>query len=505
MKEGGFSLLIMIVIGMILITFLFFLPTLLKPPIKEITPILTCDAVYSSCLEKCLEIPADLKCETDCKTDYDACKKSSLEIDPVIIPKDDGDDKTIEEEEETDEEPPVKKEKEKVIYENELLDILYNYAIPFALLISYSIVALAFMASKVFSSREAESWAKLELREVLISTIYAATIISMVPVFDSILSSFSETYTGFPVDEMFINLLDTSFTPVRETVNYLFVFSSFNWIGWNPSGRVGIPFMPVPKNFVDLQFTHFYDGKSYINFFSLFAHTFIPILFASMISIMGQIILLNFFEKVLFIFVGLGLALRSFTFTRKMGATLLAVVLGIYFLFKLLLIVESGIYVNMNLNNPVSFPKPDLLFLDELFGGITLLMGGLVKLFEVIGFAYPIQLFIDCFKSLGPFGGFCPLIVPIIHVIDIILAVIQVIGGLISWAISVLIINVMGVVTLTTAVDYVIVNSIALYSDVITFAFFMPILNFIIIIAGIKSLAETFGGDVSVVNMLTFI
>lgn len=488
MDEGG-KLVAFIVIGMVLIAAVAFIFFIQQPNLPDNT----------------IDLPDVDDFEPISPLDKDK---------PTTLPEiDDDDDESSDDEDEKETEEKKSEDKkesssnEKTEYDNELLKILYDYAIPFALLISYSIVALAFMVSKIFSSREAETWAKLELREVLISTMYAAIILSFLPVFNLIVDDFSLRTNGYNVNSIFIQLMDHSFGPIKSTMDYMFMFSSLNWIGWNPSAVVGIPFMPTMP-VVHLNYAHFYDSKAFINLFSLFAHTFIPILFSAMVSIMGQIVVLNFFEKALFVFIGLGIAMRSFTFTRKMGGTLLAIVLGLFFLLKLMLVIEASIYTNMGLNTEIKLEgDASFEFFEFISQAISLLMEGLLQLFEVINFPlYFYQYISDCIASMGKIMAvFCIIIAPIMWLIDLIIAIIKIVVGIIFWAFSVISIMLMGVVTITDNIDFVIINSIALYSDVIVFAFFMPVLNFIIIIAGIKSLTETFGGDAAVVNMLTFI
>jgi len=191
-----------------------------------------------------------------------------------------------------------------------------------------------------------------------------------------------------------------------------------------------------------------------------------------------------------------------------MGGTLLAIVLGLFFLLKLMLVIEASIYTNMGLNNEIKLEgDASFEFFEFISQAISLLMEGLLQLFEVINFPlYFYQYISDCIASMGKIMAvFCIIIAPFMWLIDLIIAIIKIVVGIIFWAFSVISIMLMGVVTITDNIDFVIINSIALYSDVIVFAFFMPVLNFIIIIAGIKSLTETFGGDPAVVNMLTFI
>jgi len=541
MNEEGGKLIAFLVIGIVLLIFVAFLPSLLdskeKPVLKD------CGEIYSLCLESCSsDISGILSCEAQCKINYDTC--SGVENEKVSEVPDGGLPTVLkcdpctqnnfvnteypeckcvcsiescgEDEELVTTHDGCSCEKIKVVETkaiSTLSDLLYDLAIPFALLISYLIVALAFMASKVFSSREAETWAKIELREVLISTVYALLILSFFPFFNVLIDEFSKTYNGVPHEKMFEQLLDTSFKPIQSTIQYLFTFSTLNWIGWTPSAVGGIlPYAPpIPPlsspSAVHISSSYIYDGKSFLNFFSLFAHTFIPIVFSAMVSIMGQIVILNFFEKTLFIFVGLALALRSFTFTRKMGGTLLAVILGVFFLFKLLLVIESSVYLNMGLDQSLTLEGGAALdFLDTISEGVPLLMDGLLGLLDVSNFPMYFYSFVkDCMDGNYLLMVLCILIAPIIWLIDLIIAIGKLIAGILTWAFALLAVTLMGVVTLTDAVNSVIVGSIALYSDVMVFALFMPVLNFIIIIAGVKCLAETFGGDVSVVNMLTFI
>lgn len=389
----------------------------------------------------------------------------------------------------------------------EFLKNIFDYAIPIALLISYTIVALGFMVSKVFNSREVENWSKIELREVLISTLYAAIILSFFPFFNAVLDEFSLKTNKITVEEMFIQLIDTTFQPLKSTIDYLFMFSTLNWIGWNPSANAGIPPIPSSPPIVDTPYSHFYNNVSVINVFNLFAQNLFPILFSAITSIIGQIVILHFFEKVLFVFIGLGLVLRSFTFTRKMGGSLLAIVLGLFFLFKLLLVIESNIYISMGLNNEIELINSSSLnFFNLLSENISYLMEGMLKFFEVINLPmYFYQFISDCIKELKAFGFLCFIFVFIMWIIDLFIAVIKISIGLIALSFGIISIMLMGVVTISDTMDLIIVSSIALYSDVLVFGFFMPLLNIIIIMAGIKSLAETFGGDVSVINMLTFI
>jgi hypothetical protein len=380
---------------------------------------------------------------------------------------------------------------------NPLLEILYGYAIPIALLISYSIVALAFMISKLFNSREAEGWAKIELREVLVSTMYAAIILSAFPIFNNVLDEFSKSQTTLEVDEMFEDVLNVSVLPLRRTLQYTFTLSLLQFLAWSPSATTYLD----PWPFLSVQ--PFYEHRIYLNFFNLFANTFLPIIFAAFISIIGQLIFLSFFEKTIFILIAIGIFLRSFTFTRKMGGTLLAIVLGIFFLLKLLMVIQGTIY----LNGSFSFPEEELEHFDKLVQLTTLLFEAFIKLMDTAFLPTWLYSFItDCAADMGPVGVvICIIIAPIMWVIELIIGLIMLIGGVVGFIVSYFATLFAGVIFFSDLIDGKIVSLIAIYADVVAFAFFMPILNFIIVIAGIKSLAETMGGDPGVINMLSFI
>jgi hypothetical protein len=383
--------------------------------------------------------------------------------------------------------------------DNPLLKILYDYAIPFALLISYTLVALGFMVSKIFNSREAEGWAKLELREVLISTMYGALIISFFPVFNSLTDSFSSNTVDKTTEEVFEEVLTTSFVPFRKTLQYSFTFSMIQFLAWAPSATTYIKPWPY------IQTSPFYEHRTYLNFFNMFTNTFLPILFAAMISIMGQLIFLNFFEQTIFIFIGLGLFLRSFTLTRKIGGTLLAIVLGIFFLLKLLMVIESTLFIT----GDFTFPEDESSGFDKIAEMSTILLDGVMKLFNTALFpTYFFSFVDDCTIELGdsPFNRIlCMLLAPLVWVFDLIIAFILIVSGVVGFVVSYLTSLFSGIIYFSDLIDTKITSLIAIYADVITFAFFMPILNIVIVIAGIKSLAETFGGDPGIVNMLTFL
>ncbi|MCX8205786.1 MAG: hypothetical protein N3H30_00995 [Candidatus Micrarchaeota archaeon] len=396
-----------------------------------------------------------------------------------------------------------------------LSDLIYNGAIPIALVISYSIIALAYMASKVFMSHELGAWSMVELREALVSTLYACLILALIPPMNALIESLGGT-EGFT--EISNRIIERAITKISVLVGQTSAFSFLQIAGWSPSA--GYPLHEAGIDMIYLML--FYNPFMVLYLFNQFTNAMLPIMFSAVISIVGQFVLLRFLEQSLYILVGLGLLLRAFTFTRRMGSTVIAIFLGGFIFLKLALSIEAAIFANM----PVT--DKDVLLPDKMidpFGMPGLMISTLGIYFLEDYYALLLTFctaltfiscsaagpwFLVCWSSVYPFCQF--VIYPIVHLITYMVTVAAIVLNLIGAIVTLLTAMGIGIAALgggpIIAADMVsdlITEQIAVNSDIMALAFFMPLFNIVFVLAGVKALVEAMGGDEAVVHMLTFI
>ncbi|MEM0437848.1 MAG: hypothetical protein QXU54_00950, partial [Candidatus Micrarchaeia archaeon] len=270
----------------------------------------------------------------------------------------------------------------------------------------------------------------------------------------------------------------------------------------------------------------YYNVLQQLMLFSIFSNVFLPILFAAVVSIIGQYSLLLFLEQSLYVFVGLGLLLRAFTLTRRMGSTIIAIFLGGFIFFKLALAIETPIILEMNKYSPTDkmFNIP-LGLIDPMAGGKLAIatIVGVTSKYLLEGLYYP-TMSMTCFyisnaicAGTGPgyplcmaiTQGFCWTVLFPFLIFPLMIASIYV--GMIGTVIGMLaqIFLAFGGALVPTLMAHMIADEIATQiaanSDLMAFAFFIPVFNIIFVLAGVKALVEAMGGDETVVHMLTFI
>ncbi|MEM0437849.1 MAG: hypothetical protein QXU54_00955, partial [Candidatus Micrarchaeia archaeon] len=114
------------------------------------------------------------------------------------------------------------------------MKFIFGSAIPIALIVSYSIIALAYMASKVFMSHELGVWATVEMREALISTMYAALILALIPPMDALINSLGGTDDGMFVDKA-NQVINRAIDNMMAIISFSSVFSFINGLSWTPA------------------------------------------------------------------------------------------------------------------------------------------------------------------------------------------------------------------------------------------------------------------------------
>lgn len=394
----------------------------------------------------------------------------------------------------------------------ELSGFLYDYGIALALTVSFVLVGLGFMAARVFSSRELEMWSRIELREAFVSTLYVGLAVLLIPVFNSLVDGFLVAPPGvqkmYTYTDIFSSVIDTALKKAVELSLFMGQAGVMNAIGWIPTAF---------NSFVVVSWSSslYYTPQSAYSLVFVFAGIFSPILIMGIFSVASQFLLLIFLEKVLYIFLGLAIFLRAFAFTRRMGSTLFGIFLGGFLFLKLALVFEAGIYSSLAASGQMADAGKESI-LDTGVGNLVSPIGKLFNMLFFPKYLYDFCMWFDnpCEKASSFWKYMCYVIawyylcIPIgafVWIYDVMATMLNLVLQVILTAKAILSAVVGGPGAIGLMIADEISTQIAVTSDIMVFAYFMPFFNVIFTLTGIIAFVQALGGDESVVNMLTFI
>jgi len=228
-------------------------------------------------------------------------------------------------------------------------NVLGNWLLPTgaALLVSFLVVALAYMIGFGFRYHTLEQWAKAEFWEASLSAAIAGTVFF----FAQLLSDISFILVGqnhfqeaqVYVSGIFSHLMGT-WGSMLVTMEAFGVLSSLSIMFFIP---IGLP-SPIPLPYPA---TYFYlrTGTSvalFAGWGAVMQGLAAPmyLLYFALLSNSAQSMLLHFSQyDMLSAFLPLGILFRAFPLTRKMGGTVIAMALALYFVFPLSLALNRPI------------------------------------------------------------------------------------------------------------------------------------------------------------------
>ncbi len=391
-----------------------------------------------------------------------------------------------------------------------------SLGVPIALTLAYLIVALAYMASKVFQSRHLEEWSKVELHEAFISTIMAASILALVGIFDNILEALGRFGLGTSIENMSTaaaGMVGIAMDLVMKIAGMHAYSSLLAWLSYNPSATFDVLGMGKLTSYVDasplLFFSYVLDPLTVLQ----------TVAVGGLFAVIAQyVVLIVIRDTFLTFMVPFGLVLRAFPITRKLGSSLLAIFVGAYIFYPL------GLGLMMSSTCHLTYYSPGLCALNEIIGrGVGTfaisLMDFLKKLLDLFVLPLYVWKFTDnlvtsvCggwsnFICAPPVAMLALQIWLLIWIVDIILTVVNLLIGLIGFiAAFVLTIEALAIEPSQFAESMTesILEYIAGYSVLYAFAFFTPVFTFMFTLLGIRSMLTMFGGDEAIVNMLYFL
>ncbi|MEW6329292.1 MAG: hypothetical protein AB1468_04195 [Candidatus Micrarchaeota archaeon] len=205
-----------------------------------------------------------------------------------------------------------------------------------SLLVSFAIVALIYMIAEFLRSAELNAWAKNEVYEVMMT----AFIVGMVLVLFGMVNGLAYALVGD-------NIYTRSVEYLNDVAEHLISFAppgGFYWellfydemIGFLASLSAGLSVIPVWLLVLGGSF-NFFAGFGILNEALV---TLIDLVAILHISNEAQIVLLQFIEKEMFrFFLPLGIILRTFPVTRRIGSTIIAVAVTFYIIYPLTLLM----------------------------------------------------------------------------------------------------------------------------------------------------------------------
>jgi len=249
----------------------------------------------------------------------------------------------------------------------ELADMAIEIGGPIAVLLlaMVGIIGIVYMIGSLISNDGVKAWAKIELFEVMYSAVLFLLIFSFIPVFDGVVQSaaygmypntdssgaasikeicltgatVSASYEGLPCHlRLSKYYLSSLFDEITE-----YNFQIYNW--YTVTSFISDMYMTMEA---------IWESRAYLNYNPLrgFVHMGNTIKqhafeFGVRIAIIAkfQEIMLHLINDALFpMLLAGGIMFRSFYFTRKLGGLLMALAIGLYFIFPLSYIFAGAVY-----------------------------------------------------------------------------------------------------------------------------------------------------------------
>jgi len=256
-----------------------------------------------------------------------------------------------------------------------------------ALAISGLVAGLGWMISEFLRSGEVKAWSKKEIEEFITSAVIFSFIVGLVPLIAILVGSLTEKNyfieakdflwnDGPATDSLYeTNVLIANRLMGASTTTLIFWGTSFDLVrfvtdtagnievlGLSTTGPVGtaagyllsVAGRFIGKSFFSMQVPY---GSPLGNLYTAMVLVVNTSFMAAEISY-AQYILLDFFQKTMFTFVlPIGIVMRAFPLTRKVGSSLIAIAIVGYIVYPLTVVLGKGIYLKSLERLPLELPE----------------------------------------------------------------------------------------------------------------------------------------------------
>ncbi|MEM4389114.1 MAG: hypothetical protein QXG98_00435 [Candidatus Micrarchaeia archaeon] len=209
-----------------------------------------------------------------------------------------------------------------------------------AILISFFFVAIAYMLSELLRSPELQAWAKNELVETAVSALMVGLLFSSLTVLNAVVADMTGGYSHIGLGYAYLN--ETLNDLTRVYIALLTLDAGIGTLG--TMGTVLYPQLfgiPIGTLLPSL-------GISPLVGLTIVNGAIVKIADATalaIVNILAQQALLEFiYEQFFTFFLPFGLILRTFSLTRRLGSTIIALAISGYLVYPLALVLNKGIY-----------------------------------------------------------------------------------------------------------------------------------------------------------------
>lgn len=421
-------------------------------------------------------------------------------------------------------------------------------AIAAVLLLAFFVVALGFMVASLLGSQEIWAWSKAELSEIWVSALYAVNFVFLIGVLQVLagvffpspmqgsvtwfsecntlqiplpgLSTGSLTFTDtFCVADRYLNRLSSDSLGGLGMIMGVSILQGLLANFGNSITLGKVPILVGTVNVFTISMTPFY-GLNLIP--QVMSNVFATAALA-VGSTMAQMVFLQFVQQTMAsIFLPLGIMLRTFSITRRLGATLMAVSIGLYVLYPASLCMNAVLFYGLMDNGVIPPFEPDT-------ESTIMNLGGLVDLeyMELIITPFfgpnfePCYSFDDpqyseiteavitatCAMFPGPWCvliamAWCFIYVLVRWVIEFIIAIVLMVVFVLTAYITLL---TQGPGEVVQSMLKMSVSYLPVLLQAAIPAFLLPIFDFVIIITGIRSLSVALGGETRIFGLMEFV
>lgn len=325
-----------------------------------------------------------------------------------------------------------------------------------ALVISYLIVSLYYMIGKMISSPVVEAKAKNEFYQTFMTTIMAAFLVGMVPV----LCAFNLRDVGIRMDGNLFYVAEFYVTWVVHKA--MLVLSQV--IDWNHIVSIASS-LGMGRTVYGVSITN-----SPLSGFSALTNVVNILMSSTMIAVLvafAQLVVLKFIYAGMFnILLPVGIICRSFSFTREFGGALIAIAVGFFLFYPLLLNVDYFI-----IGQPTEMPEDAA----DMSGAINV-MDLSIDMLTSIG----VKMLGELAGSIGPaavVGAVAGMVTDIMVVIIVVNRVIEIYIELVTSGVAAIFIS----------------------------AFLLPALNGIVLVSTVRDLSRLLGTETDISTLTRMI
>ena len=275
-----------------------------------------------------------------------------------------------------------------------------------AVLVAYLIVGLAYMIGMGFQYRELVAWANSEFWEATLNAALVGLCIALVLMISDLTLVMTGSTDHIQEGKKYLDWaggdLGLSWAGLMGQTEVMGIGASTWW-------RFTIP-IPIIPTAAPTTILYLRSGSTlaFLAGWQQIISGFGPLIYIVAVSMFGtfaqKAMLLFAQNNMLSVFLPLGIIARGFPLTRKMGGTLIAMALALYFVYPLTLVLSGSIYSLYHGNHAGSEKDPDMGYFE---GGATMwivvLIRGIVRTAVVVMFMFVLDVIITitAFRSIA--------------------------------------------------------------------------------------------------------